>query len=60
MEGALILVVEAAEEQRRVGDVPQRFRAAVQVGLEVLEGDPVPGHGVDREDVLAHQPEVFA
>jgi hypothetical protein len=54
------VVVEAAEEQRRVWQVPQRFGPAVQVGLEVFQGYAVRGHGVDGEHVLPHQPEVLA
>jgi hypothetical protein len=53
-------VVEAAEEQGRVGDVLQRLGPVVQVGLEVLQRDPVAGHRREREHVLAHQVEVLA
>jgi hypothetical protein len=50
------------EEQRCVRQVLQRLGAAVQVGLQVLEADPVAGHRVlrEREDVLAHQVEELA
>ncbi len=34
-------VVEPAEEQRRLGQVPQGFGPAVQLGLEVLLRDRV-------------------
>jgi hypothetical protein len=60
VEGAFFVVVEPAEEQRRVGDVLERFGAAIQIRLEVFEGDRVPGHRVDGEDVLAHQAEEFS
>jgi hypothetical protein len=57
-----LAVVEAAEEQRRVRQVLQRLRPAVQVGLEELEADPVARHRVLREleHVLAHQVEELA
>jgi hypothetical protein len=51
-------VVEAAEEQWGVGDVLEGFGPVIQVGLEVLQGDPVTGHGRERQDVLAHQVEI--
>ena len=52
-------VIEAAEEQRRVRQVIQRLGAAPEIGLQVLQADPVAGHRVLREfkDVLAHQAE---
>jgi hypothetical protein len=50
-------VVEAAEEERRVGQVLQRLGPAVQVRLEVLKRDAVAGHRVfgQLKYVLAHQ-----
>jgi hypothetical protein len=56
----LLAIVQAAEEQRRVRQILQRLGAAVQVGLEVLKGHPVGGHGIDGEHVLPHEPEVLA
>ncbi len=55
-------VVEPAEEQRRVRQVLERLGAAVQVGLEILQADPVACHRVAREaeDVLPHQVQVLA
>jgi hypothetical protein len=53
-------VVEAAEEERGVGDVLQGFGPVVERGLEVLLGDWVSAHGSQRQHVLPHQPEVLA
>ncbi|HEV2933425.1 MAG TPA: hypothetical protein VGY96_09860 [Streptosporangiaceae bacterium] len=53
-------VVEAAEEQRGVGDVLEGFGPVIEVGLEVLLGDRVTAHGLEGEDVFAHEPEVLA
>ena len=53
-------VVEAAEEQRGVGNVLQGLGPVVEVGLEVLLGDRVPAHGPQRQHVLPHQPEELA
>src|SRR6185312_8850682 len=57
-----LLEFQSAEEQWRVRQVLQRLGAAVQVGLQVLEADPVARHRVlrEREDVLAHQVEELA
>jgi hypothetical protein len=56
-----LAVIEPAEEQGRVRHVLQRLRPAVEVGLEVLERDPVPGHGVPGEfqDIRPHQVQEF-
>src|SRR5215467_8788679 len=51
------LIVEPAEEQRGVGQILQGFRAAVQVGLEILLRHRIAGQGRQRQHVLAHQPQ---
>jgi hypothetical protein len=57
-----LAVVEAAEEQRRVRQVLQRLGPPVQVGLQVLEADPVAGHRVlrQRQRVVPHQVQELA
>ncbi len=51
------LVVDPAEEQRRVRQVAERLDAPVQVGLEVLLGYRVAAQRAEGQHVLAHQPE---
>jgi hypothetical protein len=58
--GGLDGVVETAEEQRGVRDVLQGLGPVVEVGLEVLLRDPVPGYRLEGEHVFAHQSEVLA
>ncbi|MGH3179222.1 MAG: hypothetical protein ACRDPF_35760 [Streptosporangiaceae bacterium] len=53
-------VVEAAEEQGGVGDVLEGFGPVVQLRLEVLLGDRVAAHRVQRQHVLAHEVEELA
>ena len=52
-------VVEAAEEERGVGDVFERFGPVIEVGLEEFLGHGVPAHGLEGEHVLAHHVQEF-
>ena len=53
-------VVEAAEEEGGVGDVFQGFGPVIELRLEILLGDPVAAHRLQRQHVLAHEPEELA
>jgi hypothetical protein len=48
------------EEERGVGDVLEGFGPVIQLRLEVLLGDRVAAHRVQRQHVLAHEVEELA
>jgi hypothetical protein len=52
-------IVEAAEEQRGIGNVLQGLGPVVERGLEVLLGHRVAAHGPQGQHVFPHQPEVL-
>jgi hypothetical protein len=59
---ALAAVPQAAEEQRSVRDILQRFGPAPQVGLEVFQAQGGRGRDlwIDGEHVLAHEAQELA